>query len=105
MSAANADERGALLAAEVERLQKELGILQRQWDRKHLLGLFGLFAIPAYFVGPAYAVIVLLCTPALIGTQAYLLGVRMSECKELLAEARTELARLRPPAEAAKKAG
>jgi hypothetical protein len=105
MTAAKPAEREALLVAEVERLKKELAILQRQWDRKHLLGLFGLFAIPAYFVGPAYAVIVVLCTPALIGTQAYLLGVRISECKELLVEARTELARLRPPAEAAKKAG
>lgn len=91
-------EREAKLAAELERLQKELAVLERQWSRKHLLGLFGLFAIPAYFVGPAYALIVIVCTPALIGTQAYLLGVRMAECKELIAETRMELARLRPAA-------
>jgi hypothetical protein len=90
-----------MLTAELERLHEELAILQRQWDRKHLLGLFGILAIPAYFVGPAYALIVVICTPALIGTQAYLLAVRMAECKELIAETRGELARLQPPAKKA----
>lgn len=93
--AAPQSERETLLGDEIERLKKELAVLDRQWDRKHYLGAFGLLAIPAYFYGLAYAIIVILCTPALVAVQAYLIGVRRSECRELLAEARGELARLR----------
>jgi len=90
-------QRETLLTEELERLKKELAVLDRQWARKHYLGAFGLLAIPAYFYGVAYTIIVLLCTPALIAVQAYLIGVRRNECRELIAEARGELARLRGP--------
>lgn len=84
-----------LLEGELDRLRKELAILERQWARKHLLAAFGLFALPALYFGALYAVIILLCTPALIGTQAYLIGVRRSECRELIEETKRELARLK----------
>ncbi len=89
-------ERADMMAEEIERLKKQLAVLDRQWSQKHYLALFGLLAIPAFFVGVMYGVIVLLCTPALVLTQAYLVGIRRAECRELIAEARRELARVRP---------
>ena len=44
--AAKPDERIALLKAEIVRLKTEIGVLNRQWQRKHWLGLVGLVAIP-----------------------------------------------------------
>jgi len=90
-------ERAEMMVEEIERLKKQLAVLDRQWSPKHYLALFGLLAIPAFFAGVMYGVIVLLCTPALVLTQAYLVGIRRAECRELIAEARRELARLRPP--------
>lgn len=84
-----------ILEAELVRLRGELAILERQWARKHLLAGFGLLALPALYFGALYAVIVLLCTPALVATQAYLIGVLRSECRELIEEAKREIARLR----------
>ncbi len=84
-----------LLEGEVDRLRKELAILERQWARKHLLAAFGLLALPALYFGTLYAMIFLLCTPALVATQAYLIGVRRSECRELIEESRREIARLK----------
>ncbi|MFN7699083.1 MAG: hypothetical protein ACK5U8_14375, partial [Deltaproteobacteria bacterium] len=89
-----------ILEAELARLQRELAVLDRQWSQKLRLGAFGLLAIPALYWGPEYAVIILLCTPALIATQAYLIGVRRNECRELIGEARRELATLRKRLEA-----
>jgi hypothetical protein len=87
--------RRELLEAEIERLQRELEVLERQWQKKHLLALFGLAAIPAHFAfGRLVAAIVLLCTPALVATQAYLLYVRRAECRQLIDETRREIALL-----------
>ena len=83
----------AMMEAEIARLRSELATLERQWSRKHLLALFGLAAIPCYFVfGPLIAGVVLVCTPALVATQAYLLYVRRAECVQLIDETRRELA-------------
>lgn len=85
-------QRIPMLQSEVTRLEHELSILERQWNRKHRLGFFALLAIPAYFLfGPLIAGVVLLCTPALIGMQAYLLGVRRMECRQLILETQREL--------------
>lgn len=92
--------RAAVLVEEVARLERELAVLERQWARKHYLSAFALLALPALYFGGLYAVIVLLCTPALVGTQAYLIGVRRSECRELIREAQRELAQLRSKAAA-----
>jgi hypothetical protein len=92
---ANEAKKKALLEAEITRLDKELGILQRQWDKKERLLLFGLAAIPVYFVWGGFgAFVVIACTPFLLLTQAYLLGVRRVECRQLIAEARKDIARL-----------
>jgi hypothetical protein len=86
-------DRIAMLEAEVTRLHGELRILDRQWSRKHLLAAFGILAIPAYFLfGGVVAAVVLVCTPALIATQAYLVGVRRLECRQLIEETKRELA-------------
>jgi hypothetical protein len=88
-------ERQQLLHQEIERLTAELGILERQWGKRHYLLLFGLLTIPAYFVFGAPALALgLLGTPALFATQSYLLAVRRTECKQLIDEARRSIARL-----------
>lgn len=93
-------DRTAMLEAEVTRLEGELRMLDRAWSRKHLLAAFGLFAIPAYFLfGGLVAGVVLFCTPALIATQAYLVGVRRYECRQLIDETRRELAYARQRAD------
>ena len=52
----DANARIPLLEAEVARLSHDLSTIDRQWKRKHLLALFGLAAIPAYFFfGPPAA--------------------------------------------------
>lgn len=97
------DPRIPKLEAEVTRLRGELDTIKRQWSRKHLLAIFGVLAIPAYFLfGPFVAGVVVVCTPALVATQAYLLYVRGIECTQLIEETRREIALLRggapPPA-------
>lgn len=82
-----------MMEAEIARLRSELATLERQWARKHLLALFGLAAIPCYFLlGPLIAGVVLVCTPALVATQAYLLYVRRTECAQLIEETSREIA-------------
>ena len=95
MSKQDPAARLSMLESEVTRLQKELAVLQRQWDQKYRLGAFGLLALPAAYWGLAYSLIIVLCTPALIATQAYLIGVRRNECRELIGEAKREIAMLR----------
>jgi hypothetical protein len=93
---ATSAEHEKLLSAEVTRLGKEIAILDRQWARKYRLGLLGLVEIPVYFfAGRFWAGIILLMTPALIATQAYLLRVRLAEARELLADAKLQLRALR----------
>ncbi len=89
------DEKRQLIEAELKRLEVELGVLERQWNRKHYLALFGLLTIPAYFYWGIPALMLgVLATPSLVLTQAYLIGVRRSECRELIAESEQRLKRL-----------
>ena len=96
------DPRRPLLEAELHRLGRELDQIERQWNRKHLLGFLALAAFPAYaLAGPLAAGICVVCAPALVATQAYLLAVRRTECRQLIEETRVELRRLdRQPAQA-----
>src|SRR6185369_10678246 len=91
--AAKPDERIALLKAEIGRLESEITVLDRQWSKKHWLGLFGLVVIPLMIAGvaPLWIAIAVIATPCLIGTQAYLLYVRRRECHHLIAQARQDL--------------
>lgn len=84
--------RATLLEAEVKRLENELKIIQTQWNKRHFLFGFVVLSIPAYFLfGKVYAVIGVLCTPALYATQSYLLYIRRNECRELISEARRDI--------------
>ncbi len=82
-----------MLKAEVARLKGELAKLERAWERRYHLAAFALTAIPTYFIfGGLVASVVLACTPALIATQTYLVGVRRLECRQLIEEMMRELA-------------
>ena len=90
--------RASLLEAEVKRLENELKTLRSQWNKRHYLFAFIVLSIPAYFIlGRVYAVIAVLCTPALFATQSYLLYIRQNECRELIAEAKRDLKQLALP--------
>ncbi len=93
---AKPDERIALLKAEIVRLKTEIGVLNRQWQRKHWLGLVGLVAIPLMIarVPPMWIVIAVVAAPCLVATQAYLLYVRRRECIQLIGEAERDLERV-----------
>lgn len=91
-------ERRALVEANLARLRAELVVLERQWERKHHLAAFGLLTIPAaYFWGLPALIGGLLATPALVLTQAYLIGIRRMECRELISESERRLARMGAP--------
>ncbi len=95
---ARTDERHRILTDEVARLERELGVLEAQWNKRHYLLLFGLLTIPGYFwLGPSALALGLIGTPALFATQSYLLAVRKSECAQLIAEAKRAIARLPKP--------
>lgn len=92
---ADTAERQEILEREIERLTAELGVLEKQWGKRHYLLLFGLLTIPAYlFFGAPALALGLLATPGLFATQSYLLAVRRTECKQLIDEARRAIARL-----------
>lgn len=92
------DEKHKLLSAEVVRLERELGVLEAQWNKRHYLLLFGFLTIPGYlWLGPSALALGLIGTPALFATQSYLLAVRKSECAQLIAEAKRSIAKLPTP--------
>lgn len=89
-------EREGLLEAEVERLRKQLLVLEGQWKKKHRLALFALVAIPLFiFAPPLWGIGALMATPCLVATQAYLIGMRRAECRELILQTQRDLATLR----------
>lgn len=93
------DQKRTLLEAEIGRLQSEITVLDRQWNRKHWLGLVALAAIPLMIAGaqPMWIVIAVLAAPCLVATQAYLLYVRRRECHELIAQAKRDVTRVSVP--------
>ncbi|MCA9610298.1 MAG: hypothetical protein KC619_32105 [Myxococcales bacterium] len=83
--------REALMDAELARLAEEGKALDREWRRVPLLFAFVVTAAPAYWIwGPLAALYAVLFTPALVGTAAYLVGVRRRENRELHAELKRE---------------
>lgn len=94
MSRSNSAERRRLLVAEHERLATELRLIERQWVKRHWLGLFGIAALPAYFFSAEVAFAIAVSTPILIAAQTYLLAVRRREAMELREEMTEEIARL-----------
>lgn len=77
----------------MERLESEAKVLERDWRRIPWLFVFVLSAVPAYLIwGNTAAIYAILCTPCLVGTAAYLLGVRRAENQQSLRELQQQLA-------------
>lgn len=87
------DARAGLLKAEIVRLQSEIVVLDRQWNKKHWMGLIGLVAIPLMIarVEAMWIVIAVFGAPLLVATQSYLLYVRRRECRMLIEQAKQDL--------------
>lgn len=78
---------------ELARLDEEFADLERHWSRVPRFAWFALLAPLAWLVyGFAGALIVLLVTPALVGTRGYLIGMRKSENRWTRASIVRELA-------------
>lgn len=85
-------DRRELIEREVERLHSEAKVLERDWRRVPFLFAFILSALPAYLIwGPAAAFYAILCTPCLVITALYLLGVRRSENRQSIEELERQL--------------
>jgi hypothetical protein len=81
--------------AELARLADEAKALEREWRRIPFLFAFGVLAAPVLFIwGPLAALYTLLFTPCLVGTAAYLVGVRRRENRDLHEELKHERALL-----------
>ncbi|HJL15539.1 MAG TPA: hypothetical protein RMH99_07790 [Sandaracinaceae bacterium LLY-WYZ-13_1] len=87
-----AKTRRDLIEREIERLHEQGELLERDWRRIPYLGLFLLSAGPAYWIwGPTAAMYAVLCTPCLVGTALYLIGVRRSENRQQITELEGQL--------------
>ncbi len=86
-------QRADLLRAEIQRLEAEIQVLDRQWSRKHWLGLSVLVVVPMMIFGvaPLWIALAVLAAPCLVATQAYLLWVRRRECRHLIEQAEQDL--------------
>lgn len=75
--------RRELVVAQIERLKQHRARLEKDWSRIPRLAYSGLLVVPAYFVGGVGAALAtLLFVPCLVGTAAYLVGVRLFENKQ-----------------------
>ena len=74
---ASSAERASLLEAEIIRLEGELAILERQWNRKWRLIVFAVLAVPAYFLfGASIAVLIVLTIVVVLVLYGYLRRAR-----------------------------
>ncbi len=79
--------RRELTLAQIERLKAQRARLERDWARIPRLAWALLFVVPAYFLwGITGALSTVLFVPCLIGTAAYLVGVRRFENGQTIAE-------------------
>ncbi len=86
------------LEAELERLRTNLASLRRDWERLRYAPALMLLVVPAFaMAGPLAAAATALLVLSLIGTAAYLIGVRRREYAGEIAEVKRELAISRPP--------
>lgn len=84
--------RRELIEIEVERLEHEAKILERDWRRIPLLMASVVLAVPAYFVwGATAAIVAVLLAPCLVVTALYLIGVRRAENRQTIGELRRQL--------------
>lgn len=90
-----AKTRKDLIEIEIERLEREGVLLDRDWHRIPYLGIFILSAGPAYWIwGPTAAFYAILCVPCLVVTALYLIGVRRSDNRQSLEELRGQLRKM-----------
>jgi hypothetical protein len=87
-----AKTRRELVESEIHRLRALGDDLERDWRRIPYLGVFLLTAGPAYWIwGPTAAFYAVLCTPCLVVTALYLIGVRRSANRQELEELERQL--------------
>lgn len=81
---------------EIARLDELYLELDRLWARVPQLAAFAVFApFVWYFVSAGWALVELMVTAALVGTQAYLIGVRKSENRWNRESVREDLEKLK----------
>jgi hypothetical protein len=72
-----------LTVAQIERLKQQRMRLERDWSHIPRLAYAAILVAPAYFFwGVGAALATLLFVPCLLGTAAYLVGVRLFENKQ-----------------------
>ena len=87
-----------LIEKEIERLEEQATLLERDWKRLPYLWGGMLLVGPIWLIwGPVVGLYALLCVPCLFFTALYLVGVRRSENRQMLAEMRRQLERMRGP--------
>ena len=92
----NDEERIAKYEAELRRLDDLHAELDVLWTKMPRYGWLALIApVVWYFKGWGWAVVELLVTASLVGTQAYLIGVRRSENRWTHQSVSNDLAQLR----------
>ena len=89
------EERIAKYEAEIRRLDELHDELDQLWAKVPRYGYLALLApVIWYFAGFGWALVELLVTAALVGTQAYLIGIRKSENRWNRQQLVQDLARL-----------
>jgi hypothetical protein len=74
-----------LTVAHIERLRRQRARLERDWTRIPRLSLAAVLVVPAYLLsGVGAALATALFVPCLLGTAAYLIGVRLFENKQTI---------------------
>jgi hypothetical protein len=80
------------METEVDRLNDEAKVLDRDWRRIPFLAAVALFGVPAYYIwGPGAAIFAVVLAPCLVVTALYLIGVRRYENKQNIEELRRQL--------------
>jgi hypothetical protein len=93
---ADQEERIRKYETELVRLDELDAHLDQLWTQVPRYGFVGVFApLVWYFAGFGWAVAELLVTAALVGTQAYLIGVRKNDNRWTHARVREDLERLK----------
>lgn len=90
------DERIRKYETEIARLDALYADLERLWSQVPRLGYLALVAPAVWaYAGLGWGIVALLVAASLVGTQAYLIGVRKSENRWNRAHVADDLARLR----------
>lgn len=87
-----------LIEKEIERLEEQATLLEKDWKRLPYLWGTLLLVGPIWLIwGPVVGLYAFLCVPSLFFTALYLVGVRRSENRQTLEELRRPLRRMQAP--------